>query len=190
LFTGTFDNPNLSAVNPNTAEDLLMNPGDRILVHLHDTLAGFRVDETDLTTGQHGSMTASIANGFGHVLYTPNSSTCQVAPYAFHPEYSTANPRGTSWAFHTYNVAMSDEIGRVLLRAWKGTSAFRLGAASFTCWGSQAAWVSGETVPEAEFLRPAGHGRYRLVFDWQGRKGVDDRVGPRSVAAVGLMESD
>ena len=50
-------------------------------------------------------------NGFGHILYTPNSSTCQEAPYAFHPEYSTANPRGTSWAFHTYNVAMSDEIG-------------------------------------------------------------------------------
>ncbi len=56
-------------------------------------------------------MTASIANGFGHILYTPTSSTCQEAPYAFHPEYSTANPRGTSWAFHTYNVAMSDEVG-------------------------------------------------------------------------------
>ena len=52
------------------------------------------------------------------------------------------------------------------------------------------AWVSGETVPKAEFLRPAGHGRYRLVFDWKGRKSVDGRVGPRSVAAVGLMESD
>ena len=66
---------------------------------------------TDLTTGKHGSMTASIANGFGHILYTPNSSTCQVAPYAFHPEYSTANPRGNTWSVHTYNVAMSDEIG-------------------------------------------------------------------------------
>ncbi len=111
LFTGTFTNPNFSAVNPNLNEDLLMNPGDRIRVHLHDTSAGFRVDLTDLTTGKHGSMTASTGNGFGHVLYTPNSSTCQVAPYAFHPEYSTANPRGTSWAFHTYNVAMSDEVG-------------------------------------------------------------------------------
>jgi hypothetical protein len=57
---------------------------------MHDTRAGFRVDMTDLTTGQRGSMTASIANGFGHILYTPNSSTCQEAPYAFHPEYSTA----------------------------------------------------------------------------------------------------
>ena len=61
--------------------------------------------------GQAGSMTASVANGFGHILYTPNSRTCQEAPYAFHPEYSTANPRGNIWSAHTYNVAMSDEIG-------------------------------------------------------------------------------
>jgi len=111
LFTGTLTNPNFSAVNPNLGEDLLMSPGDRIRMHMHDTRAGFRVDMTDLTTGQHGSMTASIANGFGHILYTPNSSTCQEAPYAFHPEYSTANPRGNTWSAHTYNVAMSDEIG-------------------------------------------------------------------------------
>ncbi|HEY6310416.1 MAG TPA: hypothetical protein VIY52_06355 [Streptosporangiaceae bacterium] len=111
LFTGTFADPNFSAVNPNTAEDLLMNPGDTIRIHMHDTPAGFQVDMTDLTTGQSGSMTASIANGFGHILYTPNSSTCQVAPYAFHPEYSTANTRGNVWTVHTYNVAMSDELG-------------------------------------------------------------------------------
>ena len=111
LFTGTLENPNFAAVNPNPAEDLLMNPGDRIRVHLHDTPAGFRVDLTDLTTDRHGSMTASIANGFGHILYTPNSSTCQEAPYAFHPAYSTANPRGNTWSAHTYNVAMSDEVG-------------------------------------------------------------------------------
>jgi hypothetical protein len=111
LFTGTLTNPNFSAVNPDVNKDLLMNPGDRIRFHMHDTPAGFRVDMTDLTTGKHGSMTASIANGFGHILYTPNSSTCQEAPYAFHPEYSTANPRGNTWSAHTYNVAMSDEIG-------------------------------------------------------------------------------
>ena len=111
LFTGTFTNPNFTAVNPDVNKDLLMNPGDRIRFHMHDTPAGFRVDMTDLTTGKHGSMTASTANGFGHILYTPNSSTCQAAPYAFHPEYSTANPRGNTWSAHTYNVAMSDEIG-------------------------------------------------------------------------------
>jgi hypothetical protein len=111
LFTGTFANPNFTAVNPNPAEDLFMSPGDVIRVHLHDTRAGLRADLNDLTTGQSGSMTASIANGFGHILYTPNSSTCQEAPYAFHPEYSTASPRGNTWSAHTYNIAMSDEIG-------------------------------------------------------------------------------
>jgi hypothetical protein len=111
LFTGTFDSPNFTAVNPDLTKDLLMSPGDRIRIHLHDTPAGLRTDLTDLTTGQHGSMTASVANGFGHILYTPASSTCQLAPYAFHPEYSTANPRGNTWSAHTYNIAMSDEIG-------------------------------------------------------------------------------
>ena len=111
LFTGTFDNPNLSAVDPDLKKDLLMSPGDRIRIHMHDTSAGFRIDLTDLTTGQNGSMTASTGNGFGHILYTPTSNTCHEKPYAFHPEYSTANPRGNTWSAHTYNVAMSDEIG-------------------------------------------------------------------------------
>src|SRR3984885_2156812 len=111
LFTGRLEAPNFAAVNPNLQKDLLMSPGDRIRIHMHDTPAGFRVDLSDLTTGQSGSMTASIANGFGHVLYQPNSATCHEAPYAFHPEYSTANPRGNTWSIHTYNVAMSDEIG-------------------------------------------------------------------------------
>jgi hypothetical protein len=111
LFTGTFSNPNFSAVNPDFNRDLMMSQGDRIRIHLHDTPAGFRADLTDLTTNQTGSMTASVANGFAHVLYTPGSSTCQSAPYAFHPEYSTANPRGNTWSAHTYNVAYSDEIG-------------------------------------------------------------------------------
>jgi hypothetical protein len=56
-------------------------------------------------------MTASVANGFGHILFQPNSATCHVAPYAFHPEYSTGIPRGNTWSAHTYNVAASDEIG-------------------------------------------------------------------------------
>jgi len=111
LFTGTFDKPNFAAVNPDFNRDLMMKPGDRIRIHLHDTAAGFRADLTDLTTNQTGSMTASTANGFAHVLYEPSSNTCHSAPYAFHPEYSTANPRGNTWSAHTYNVAFSDEIG-------------------------------------------------------------------------------
>jgi hypothetical protein len=111
LFTGTFSAPNFSAVNPNLSKDLLMKPGDRIRIHMYDTPAGFRTDLTDLTSGESGSMTASTANGFAHVLYTPAAKTCTSAPYAFHPEYSTGNPRGNTWSAHTYNVAYSDEIG-------------------------------------------------------------------------------
>lgn len=111
LFTGTFTHPNFKAVDPNLKQDLLMKPGDAIRIHIQDTPAGLRITLNDLTTGQHGSMTASVGNGFGHILYQPKSKTCHAAPYAFHPEYNTANPRGNTWSAHTYNVAMSDEIG-------------------------------------------------------------------------------
>jgi len=111
LFTGTFTNPNFAAVNPDPNRDLMMNPGDRITIHMHDTSAGLRIDLNDTTTGQTGFMTASTANGFGHVLFQPHAKTCSMEPYAFHPEYSTANPRGNTWSAHTYNVAFSDEIG-------------------------------------------------------------------------------
>ncbi len=111
LFTGTFSAPNFAAVNPDTTKDLMMNPGDTIRIHMFDTGAGLRIDMADLTTGDSGSMTASTANGFGHILYTPQSKKCSEKPYAFHPEYSTANTRGNTWSVHTYNIAMSDEIG-------------------------------------------------------------------------------
>ena len=68
-----------------------MSPGDRITIHMHDTSDGLRIDLNDHTTHQTGSMTASIANGFGHILYQPESDVCHMEPYAFHP--STA--RGT-----------------------------------------------------------------------------------------------
>ena len=111
LFTGTVTNPNFAAVNPDLKKDLLMKPGDTVRIHIQDTPAGMLIQLNDLTSGQHGSMTASVANGFGHILFTPKSKTCQEAPYAFHPAYSTANPRGNIWTAHTYNVAISDEIG-------------------------------------------------------------------------------
>jgi len=111
LFTGTFSAPNFAAVNPDLTKDLVMNPGDAIRIHLHDTAAGLRADLTDLTTGHSGSMTASLSNGFGHIMFTPHSKTCREGPYAFHPAYDTANPRGNTWSAHTYNIAFSDEIG-------------------------------------------------------------------------------
>jgi hypothetical protein len=90
---------------------LLFNPGDRLRIFMHDTKAGYRVDITDLTTRQHGSMTASKANGFGHVLFEPKAKHCHVRPYAFHPMYDSAVRRGTTWGAHITNVGASDEIG-------------------------------------------------------------------------------
>jgi hypothetical protein len=97
---------------PDPAQDLFMNPGDVIAVSMHDTAAGFTVTLHDFTTHRSGSMTAGPANGFGQVLYQPNSTTCNVAPYAFHPMYSTSSTATrVPWTAHTYNVAFADEIG-------------------------------------------------------------------------------
>ncbi len=99
------------ALNPDPKLDLLMNGGDTIRVHIHDTPAGVQVDMHDLTNGRSGSMTASTQNGFGQILYQPKSAHCHVRPYAFHPMYNTAVPRGNTWAAHANNLAFADEIG-------------------------------------------------------------------------------
>ncbi|HEY7397772.1 MAG TPA: hypothetical protein VH538_05685 [Gaiellaceae bacterium] len=98
-----------AVVTPDTLE---FNNGDRLIVDMHDTPAGFQVVIRDVTTGESGSMTASAANGFGHALFQPNASTCTMVNYTFHPQFSTSNASTRNiWAAHTYNVAASDEIG-------------------------------------------------------------------------------
>jgi hypothetical protein len=99
------------ALNPDPSEDLMMNGGDTIRVHIHDTAAGVQVDMHDLTTGKSGRMTASKANGFGQILFQPNSAKCHERNYAFHPMYNTAVARGNTWAAHANNLAFADEIG-------------------------------------------------------------------------------
>jgi hypothetical protein len=95
-----------------TADTLEFNNGDQLAVDMHDTAAGFQVVIHDLTTGESGLMTASTANGFGHALFQPTSSTCNLVDYAYHPMYSTSGPdTRVLWAAHSYNVAFSDEIG-------------------------------------------------------------------------------
>jgi hypothetical protein len=102
----------LATYTPNAATDLFMNSGDHLMVDLHDTRSGFRVVIHDLTTGQTGSMTSSVANDFGQVKYAPNATTCSVVHHAFHPAYSTSSEHTrVPWAAHSYNVAFSDEIG-------------------------------------------------------------------------------
>jgi hypothetical protein len=104
--------PPFAALTPNPATDLFMNSGDVLTVDIHDTHAGLQIVIRDLTTGQTGSMTASVENGFQQILYQPTSPTCNEAPYAFHPMYATSSERTrVPWAAHSYNVAFSDEIG-------------------------------------------------------------------------------
>jgi hypothetical protein len=91
---------------------LFMNSGDTINLDIHDTADGLHVGVNDLTTGTTGFMTASTANGFAQIVFDPLASTCTELPYAFHPMYSTSSEHTrVPWAAHSYNVAMSDEIG-------------------------------------------------------------------------------
>jgi hypothetical protein len=90
----------------------MMNPGDELEISIHDSPAGLVNSITDLTTGQTGFMTASVANGFMHPLFQPGAKTCSQEPYAFHPMYSTSSEHtNVPWTVHTYNVSFSDEIG-------------------------------------------------------------------------------
>jgi hypothetical protein len=100
------------AFTPDPARDLFMSAGDHLDISIHDSPAGLMTRIKDLTSGQSGSMTASVANGFAQVNYDPNAATCTQTPYAFHPMYSTASEHTrVPWAAHSYNVAFSDEIG-------------------------------------------------------------------------------
>jgi hypothetical protein len=97
---------------PRLGRDFLMNPGDRLQMHMFDTAHGLRIAVNDLTTHRTGSMTASAANGFGSPLFQPNASKCTVKLHDFHPMYSTATPLGRNFnAAHTGNISFADEIG-------------------------------------------------------------------------------
>lgn len=102
----------LNTFTPNPATDLFMNSGDRVIVTMHDTAHGLKIELQDTTTHQNGSMTASAANGFGQVKFAPTGSECTNIPYDFHPMYSTSSEQTrVTWAAHSYNIAFSDEIG-------------------------------------------------------------------------------
>jgi len=105
-------NATLATYTPDPSKDLFMNSGDRLVVNMHDTANGFEVAISDTTTHQSGSMTASMANGFGQVQFDPNGTSCNNIPYNFHPMFSTSSENTrVLWAAHSYNVAYSDEIG-------------------------------------------------------------------------------
>ena len=102
----------LATFTPNPATDLFMDDGDQVNLSIHDSAAGLVVAIDDVTSGDTGSMTASVANGFAQVNFEPTASTCTQTPYAFHPMYSTSSEHTrVPWAAHSYNVAFADEIG-------------------------------------------------------------------------------
>jgi hypothetical protein len=112
------DNANTRTFTP-TPDVLLMNRGDQIRVSMHDTPDGFFVEIADQTTGETGTMTAGAGNGWRHIIWDPKNFNCKGEPYTFHPMFDTAAPpypngqprQWPMWTVHTYNVAMSDEIG-------------------------------------------------------------------------------
>jgi hypothetical protein len=108
----SFGTPGSAALIPDPNRLAFFNSGDTVEVDIHDTPDGLVTRVHDLDTGGSGSMTASPANGFAHLLFQPTSTTCNEEPYAFHPMYSTSSEKTrTIWAAHSTNVAFSDEIG-------------------------------------------------------------------------------
>jgi hypothetical protein len=94
------------------ANTLLMNPGDRITIHMFDAKVpqghALEVVERDLTTGTSGSMIASAANGFMNT----NPFDCSGAPFNFEPEYSTARAQNIiPWGIGPYMINNQFEIG-------------------------------------------------------------------------------
>lgn len=102
----------LATETPNS-ETLLMNPGDRITIHMFDADApgggrAFEVQIRDLTTGQVGYMQASAANGFANTSIVD----CTGTPYNFQPEYSTAAKSNIiPWAALQTNISTEFETG-------------------------------------------------------------------------------
>jgi hypothetical protein len=92
---------------------LMMNPGDRLQVHifnsrLPDGKHALKVDIRDLTTGTHGWMVASAANGFAQT----RMSDCSGIPFNYQPEYDTAKPQNIiPWAALETNISTQFEIG-------------------------------------------------------------------------------
>ncbi|MGH2480944.1 MAG: hypothetical protein ACRDHW_14920, partial [Ktedonobacteraceae bacterium] len=105
-------NSTLATFTPDPQADLFMNSGDHIIVTMHDTQHGLKIELDDLTTHQQGSMTTSAANSFGQVQFAPTGTSCTNIPYDFHPMYSTSSEQTrVPWAAHSYNIDFSDEIG-------------------------------------------------------------------------------
>ncbi len=101
----------LATLTPNS-HTLLMNPGDKIKVHMWDAKIpgghALEASETDLTTGKSGFMIASARNGFKNT----NPFTCDGTAFNFQPAYSTAKAANIiPWGIGPYMINTEYEIG-------------------------------------------------------------------------------
>lgn len=105
---------NVKTQTPNS-ETLLMNPGDRLMVHMWDAPVpgepgqrAFKVEVTDLTSGQTGYMQASAVNGF----HNTSIADCSGKPFNFQPDYNTAGfTHIASWTALQTNISTQYETG-------------------------------------------------------------------------------
>ena len=100
------------ATSTPNSHTLMMNPGDKITVHMWDAKIpgghALEVQETDLTTGKSGFMIASAKNGF----MTTNPFDCTGTPFNFQPEYNTARAQNIiPWGIGPYMINTEYEIG-------------------------------------------------------------------------------
>jgi hypothetical protein len=92
---------------------LLMNPGDKLTVHIYDAPAAggghaLKVVVKDLTTGQTGWMQASAANGYA----ATGIADCTGRPFNYEPEYNTASKGNyVPWAALETDISTQFEIG-------------------------------------------------------------------------------
>jgi hypothetical protein len=105
----------LASVTANS-QTLLMNPGDKIRVHMFDASIGggqhaFEVKINDFTTGQSGFMIASAANGFMNTSIFNCSST----PFNFQPLFNTARASNSiGWSVLLSGILSQFEIGHFI----------------------------------------------------------------------------
>jgi hypothetical protein len=102
----------LATSTPN-GQTLLMNPGDKLRVHIFDAPApggghALEVAIDDLTTGTSGFMQASAANGYAATSIVDCSGT----PFNYEPEYSSAAKQNiVPWAALQTDISTEFEIG-------------------------------------------------------------------------------
>jgi hypothetical protein len=144
---------NLDSSTPN-AKTLLMNPGDRLTVHMSDApvpgapgQSAFEVVVKDLTTGQTGYMQASAKNGF----QSTSIDNCSGTPFNFQPEYNTAKRANIiPWAALQTNISTQFEIGHFTpCTSLSGESKGSFGDVSYsTCHGPYETSPDSDSSPE------------------------------------------